>query len=146
MGEVSFSGTDGEGRRFTFKESCSVAGYYFYRHRKEKGTFHTYTRYSTDGKDKFISVPVVFFARREYYWANPGTSAPAPFWLCPLFFVLAGVFFHMGKKEIRVSMKYPRNDVKEDLSGAPAVYDGADSEEFGRIRPDRRLLVKEEGE
>ena len=95
--------------------------YDFFSDKCGDGNSYYFVRYSVKGRDDYIAYGSWLFVNWEYHRAYPNTPPPVPVWGIPL--VLAGMlmFFYMGKKQINISMKYPRSDVPDELSGAPVL-------------------------
>lgn len=122
---VSFSGESKKGgAAFEQTQRCTSAGLQYYEQYIDSDLAREYNRYSVTGRPDFISYHGTFMARREYYWAYPDTPKPVPVWLAGVLLILMVMFFYIGKREIGISMKYPRNDVPEEVTGVPAVYPG----------------------
>ena len=104
----------------------------------ERGKFYSscigmnvgeYRLYSLAGTGKnsgidmgwYIAEKPRFSAEWEYYFSTPGAHAPVQTWAIWVSFAVSLVLFLMGRRQIRLSMKYPRSDVPVELSGAPDI-------------------------
>lgn len=130
VGVVSFYVEDSEGRVSQVTQNCAASNLAYYQEQLTFGNRCQYTRYRIAGRDDYISYHRPFTVRSEYFWAYPDVAKPVPVWTAGVAFLLMLMFFYIGSREIRVSMKYPRNDVPEELSGAPVVFSGGISPEM----------------
>lgn len=60
-------------------------------------------------------------AQWQYYFLTPDTHAPVQTWAIWISFAVSLLLFLMGRRQIRLAMKYPRNDVPVELAGAPDI-------------------------
>ena len=124
MGRVEFTVTDSSGRSFSHEQYCTWGGCRHYKSLSESGERCRLTRYTVKGGADYITYHHPLFVRYEYYWSHPDSPMPVPIWLVPVALVLMVVFFLIGRRQIRISMKYPRLDIPDELSGAPVIYTG----------------------
>ena len=125
IGYVSFSGVDREGNAFRATQHCTYGGYHYYRTFLKDGERHDLTRYRVKGRGDYITYHLGIFVGYEYHWAYPDTSPPVPLWGIPVSLLLMLLFFYMGKKQISISMKYPRSDIPKEITGAPVLSPGS---------------------
>ncbi len=134
--EVRFFGRDSQGRTVRQTQCCTYGGYRHYSKLLVSGKNYELTRYSVSGRDDYISYHNSFFVKYEYYWAYPDTPRPVPVWLIPVLLFVMVICFIIGKKQINISMKYPRSDIQDGQSGTGGILSG---------RADRTLLSDSAG-
>ena len=93
---------------FTTAQDCKV--YRLLGRGADKGT--DYGIFITDlGKS---------LAEWQYYLATPGARPPVQTWGIWVSLAVSVILFAIGRRQIRLAMKYPRSDVPFEITGAPA--------------------------
>lgn len=121
-GEVVFSvvGEDSTGRRIV-QQKCGFWACRRYEKYKAKGEPVIMTRYRIKGRSDYITESPWIVLPYEYFNLYPSSPIPTPIWLVPVLIIMSIAFFIMGSKQIRLSMKYPRNDITvvdyDEISG-----------------------------
>ena len=100
------------------------------------------------GKDygTYISNLGKSLAEWQYYRAVPGSRPPVQTWGIWVSLVVSLVLFAIGRRQITLSMKYPRSDVPVEVSGTPAVaYNKQAYEKWAgfAVREDMRKAAEE---
>ena len=119
--EVTLHGFSRDGEEFEQTQQCTYMSYDFYTDKCGNGVAYPFLRYTVRGRDDFIAYGSWLYVGWEYHRAYPDTPPPVPMWGIPIALAIMALFFYMGKKEINISMKYPRSDVPEEVSGAPVL-------------------------
>ena len=117
---------NGEKIEMTQFVSYEMGEYYAVHLNENIGEFNLFSLTGTgknSGKDMgwYIAQKPKFSAEWEYYFSTPGAHAPVQTWAIWVSFAVSLVLFLMGRRQIRLSMKYPRSDVPVELSGAPDI-------------------------
>ena len=89
-------------------------------------------RGAESGKDYGIYITDLSrpLAEWQYYRATPGARPPVQTWGIWVSLIVSGILFMIGKRQIRLSMKYPRSDVPLDIAGAPVFSGGMSWEHY----------------
>lgn len=69
----------------------------------------------------YVSAQGGIFAQWEYFLCTKDAHAPVQTWAVVLSFIVALLLFLMGRRQITLSMKYPRSDVPIEVTGAPDI-------------------------
>ena len=87
-------------------------------------------RGAEDGRDYGIYVTNLSrsLAEWQYYRATPGARPPVQTWGIWASLIVSVILFIIGRRQIRLSMKYPRSDVPLDIAGAPVHVRGKSPE------------------
>ena len=75
----------------------------------------------------FLSKGITKIAEWQYYLATPDARPPVQTWGIWLSLLISAVMFMIGRRQIRLSMKYPRSDVPVTVTGAPVIVHDTDS-------------------
>ncbi len=138
----------------TFDQTQYVTAAFADLYREEKMEYESFVMYRLVGRGNesgksygtYISNLGRNLAEWQYYRAVPGARPPVQTWGIWVSLLVSLILFAIGRRQIRLSMKYPRSDVPVEVSGVPSVsYNSQTYEKWAgsAVREDMRKAAEE---
>lgn len=123
---VKFEGSYPDGSPLELEQNITRDQYHYIYSPRLKKQKSTYSLYKDKKRDRLYMARSSISRReglKEYCISYDDTGIPPvfPIWLVCSASAVSAILFIIGKRQIDLAMKYPRSDIPEELSGAPAV-------------------------
>ena len=142
---VTFEGTRSDGSRFELTEQTTRGQYDTYYNRMYQPALK-YNMFSIKGvKDPYITgASLKNSAAQEYCACHEGNFSYMTLWGMWGLLLISAILFLIGRKQINISLKYPRSDVPLELSGVPEAVQNNRKKESERFRRIAERMYREQ--